>query len=72
MDGQRLVAVIEPMDRAVGERKMRDAAEKNGGDAMAIEIKRGDCRHVGSEFLRQVRPSLRKTAAFSTAIFPGC
>jgi hypothetical protein len=48
MDGQRLVAMIEPMDRAVGERKMRDAAEENGGDAMAIEIERSDCRHVGS------------------------
>ena len=52
MDGERLVAVVEPVDRAVGEREMRDAAEENGGDAMAIEIERGDCRHVGSEFLR--------------------
>ena len=48
MDGKRLVAVIEPVDRAVGQREMRDAAEENGGDAMAVEIKRGDCRHVVS------------------------
>ncbi len=65
MDGQRLVAVVEPMDRAVRQGKMRDAAKENGGDAMAIQIKRGDGRHESSN---DRWPSLRKTAAFSTAI----
>ena len=45
MDGKRLVAVVEAVDRAVGQREMRHAAEEHGGDAMAVEIKRGDCGH---------------------------
>ena len=45
MHGQRLVAMVEAMDGSVGQREMRHAAEKHGGDAMAIKIERGDCRH---------------------------
>ena len=42
-----LVAMVEPMDGAVGQREMRHVAEEDGGDAMAFEIKRGDGRHGG-------------------------
>ena len=41
-----LVAVVEAMDRAVGQREMRHVAEEDGGDAVAVEIERGDCGHV--------------------------
>ncbi len=40
-----LVAVVEPVDHAVGEREMRDAGKPAGGDTMAVEIKGCDCGH---------------------------
>src|SRR5690606_11986906 len=45
MDVKRLVAVVEAVDRAVGKREMRHAAEEDGGDAMAFEIERCDSGH---------------------------
>ena len=38
----RLVAVVEPVDRAVGQGEERHVAEEDGGDAVAVEIERGD------------------------------
>src|SRR5690606_23548467 len=40
MHRKHLVAMVEAVDRAVGEREMRHAAEEDGSDAMAIEIER--------------------------------
>jgi hypothetical protein len=40
-----LVAIVEPMNGAIGQRKMRHVVEEDGGEAMAIEIKRGNCGH---------------------------
>ncbi|GLR40426.1 hypothetical protein GCM10007880_09420 [Mesorhizobium amorphae] len=39
------MAMVEPVDDAIGQREMRHVAEEDGGDAMAFEIKRGDCGH---------------------------
>ena len=39
------MAIVEPMDSAIGQREMRHVAEEDGGDAMAFEIERGDGRH---------------------------
>src|SRR5699024_4885877 len=38
VDLKGLMAMVEPMDGAVGQREMRHAAEEDGGDTMAIEI----------------------------------
>ena len=38
-----LVAVVEPVNGAVGEREMRHVVEEDGGDAMAVEVEGGDC-----------------------------
>ncbi len=41
-----LVAMVEPMDGAIGQREMRHVAEEDGGDAVAFEIERGDGGHA--------------------------
>ena len=45
MRGHRLVAMVEPMHLACGKGKMRDVGEKDGGDAVTVEIERGNCWH---------------------------
>ena len=55
---RRLVAVVEPVNGAVGEREEGHAADEGGGHAMAVEIEWRDCRHAAA-----VRPGrLRKCA----------
>ena len=44
-------------------REMRDAAKENGGDAVAIEIKRGDGRHESSK--RQVAVLAQNSGLFN-------
>ena len=45
VDGSPFMPMVEAVDRPVGKREMRHAAEKDGGDAMSVEVKRSDCRH---------------------------
>ena len=49
---QRLLAVVEPVHHAVGEGEKGNVVEEGSSDAMAFEIKRGDCGHekAGSVF----------------------
>ena len=37
--------MVEPVDRAIGKREMRDTVEKDGGDAMSGKIEGRDCGH---------------------------
>ena len=46
-----LVAVVEAVDRAVGQREMRNVGQPGDGDAVGGEIERGDCGH-GSRSVR--------------------
>ena len=62
MDLPGLVAVVEPVDVAIGQCEMRNIVEKYGGDAMSVEIKRGDCGHAQRQGL----------AGFECALQPLC
>ena len=57
-----LVTVVQPVHGAVGEGEMRHVVKEDGGDAMAIDIKRGDCRHQ-AEFRANIRMAAPKNSA---------
>jgi hypothetical protein len=39
------VAIVQPMDRTIGQSKEWNAADKTGVEAMTIKVERGNCRH---------------------------
>ena len=74
-----LMAIVEAVDGAIGQRKERNILDKTRVNAMAGKIKRGNCRHQARQLSRpdfnavmvEFPANENKSALMSFTVFPG-